>query len=78
MKKVSGFWSGIDPAGTLLAEHFEDDAAEVSAEGIDGDEKATREVCLDGEINDRMAFRARADLQKKIRPSDGCGRDTVP
>ncbi|MCZ6530321.1 MAG: hypothetical protein O6949_08315 [Chloroflexi bacterium] len=48
-----------------MAEHFEDDAAEVSAEGIDGDEKATREVCLDGEINDRMAFRARADLQNQ-------------
>ncbi len=36
LKKVSGFWSGIDPVGTLLAEHLEDDAAEVSAEGADG------------------------------------------
>ncbi len=30
LKKVSGFWSGIDPVGALLAEHLEDDAAEVS------------------------------------------------
>ena len=37
--------------------------APVSAEGIDGEEKATREVCLDGEKNDRMAFQARADYQ---------------
>ncbi len=28
--------SGIDPVGPLLAEHLEDDAAEVSAEGADG------------------------------------------
>ncbi len=27
LKKVSGFWSGIDPVGALLAEHLEDDAA---------------------------------------------------
>ncbi len=33
---VSNFWSGIDPVGPLLAEHLEDDAAEVSAEGADG------------------------------------------
>ncbi len=26
------------------------------AEGIDGEEKATGGVCLDGEKNDRMAF----------------------
>ena len=31
-----GFWSGLDPVGGFLAEHFEDDAAEVSAEGTDG------------------------------------------
>ncbi len=36
LKKVSGFWSGIDPVGTLLAEHLEDNAAEVPAEGADG------------------------------------------
>ncbi len=30
---------------------------------IDGEEKATGEVCLDGEKNDRMAFQARADCQ---------------
>ncbi len=35
-EKVSNFWSGIDPVGTLLGEHLEDDAAEVSAEGADG------------------------------------------
>ncbi len=33
------------------------------AEGIDGEEKATGGVCLDGEKNDRMAFQARADTQ---------------
>ncbi len=30
------FWSGIDPVGSLLGEHLEDDAAEVTAEGSDG------------------------------------------
>ncbi len=30
--------------------------APAQAEGIDGEEKATREVCLDGEKNDRMGF----------------------
>ena len=30
------FRSGIDPVGTLLGEHLEDDTAEVSAEGADG------------------------------------------
>ena len=33
------------------------------AEGIDGEEIATGEVCLDGEKNDRVAFQARADYQ---------------
>ena len=33
---VSNFSSGIDPVGSLLAEHLEDDAAEMSAEGADG------------------------------------------
>ncbi len=28
--------SGIDPVGALLAEHLEDDATDVSAEGADG------------------------------------------
>ncbi len=36
LKKVSGFWSGIDPVGTLLGEHLEDDAAKVTAEGTNG------------------------------------------
>ncbi len=35
-EEVSDFSSGIDPVGTLLAEHLEDDAAKVSAEGADG------------------------------------------
>ncbi len=35
-EEVSNFLSGIDPVGALLAEHLEDDAAEVSAEGADG------------------------------------------
>ena len=35
-KIVSNFSSWIDPIGALLAEHLEDDAAEVSAEGADG------------------------------------------
>ncbi len=30
------FSSGIDPVGSLLAEHLEDDAAEVPAKGADG------------------------------------------
>ncbi len=30
---------------------------------IDGEEKATGGVCLDGEKNDRKAFQARADYQ---------------
>jgi hypothetical protein len=34
-EKVSNLSSGIDPVGTLLDEHLEDDAAEVSAEGAD-------------------------------------------
>ena len=29
------FSSGIDPVGPVLAEHLEDDAAEMSAEGAD-------------------------------------------
>ena len=33
------------------------------AEGLDGEEKATGGVCLDGEKNDRRAFQARADYQ---------------
>ncbi len=33
---VSNFSSWIDPIGALLAEHLEDDAAKVSAEGADG------------------------------------------
>ena len=37
--------------------------APAKAEGIDGEEKATGEVCLDGEKNDRVAFQARADYQ---------------
>ncbi len=28
--------SGIDPVGTVLAEHLEDDTAEVSSKGADG------------------------------------------
>ena len=35
-EKVSNFSSGIDPVASFLAEHLEDDAAEVSAEGADG------------------------------------------
>ncbi len=35
-KMLRGFWSGIDPVGTLLGEHLEDDAAEVTAEGTNG------------------------------------------
>ena len=38
--------------------------------------KATGEVCLDGEKNDRVAFQARADYQNHA--SDGCIGDTVP
>ena len=30
---------------------------------MDGEEKATGEVCLGGEKNDRVAFQARADYQ---------------
>ncbi len=33
---VSNFSSGIDPIRAVLAEHLEDDAAKVSAEGADG------------------------------------------
>ncbi len=33
---VSNFSSGIDPLGALLAEHLEDDAAEVTSKGADG------------------------------------------
>ena len=46
------------------------------AEGIDSEEKATREVCLDSEKNDRIAFQAQADYQ--IMPSDGCGSIEFP
>ncbi len=35
-EKASNFSSGIDSVGALLAEHLEDDAAEVSAESADG------------------------------------------
>jgi len=35
-EKVLNFSSGIDPVGTLLGEHLEDNAAEVSGEGADG------------------------------------------
>ncbi len=34
-EKVSNFSSGIDPVGTLLGEHLEDNAAEVSSKGSD-------------------------------------------
>ncbi len=33
----------------------------VEADATDGEEKATGEVCLDGDKNDRMTFQARAD-----------------
>ncbi len=33
---LRGLWSGIDPVGTLLGEHLEDDTAEVTAEGAYG------------------------------------------
>ncbi len=33
---VSNFSLGIDPVGSLLAEHLEDDAAEVTSKGSDG------------------------------------------
>ena len=36
------------------------------AEGIDGEEIATREVCLDGKRNDQMAFHALADYQNHV------------
>ncbi len=46
------------------------------AEEIDGEEKATREVCLDGEkITEWPSKRGPIT---KIMPSDGCKRDTVP
>ncbi len=45
-------------------------------EGIDGEEKATGEVCLDGEKNDRMAFQARADCQNHA--IGWLQRNTVP
>ena len=35
-------------------------------EGIDGEEIATREVCLDGKRNDQMAFHALADYQNHV------------
>ncbi len=39
--------------------------APAQAERINGQEKATGGVCLDGEKNDRMAFQARADCQNQ-------------
>ncbi len=35
------------------------------AEGIDGEEKATGGVCLDGEKNDRKAFRKRSNRKSR-------------
>jgi hypothetical protein len=37
-----------------------------SGEGIDGEESATREVCLDGKRNDQMAFHALAGYQNHV------------
>ena len=42
---------------------------------IDGEEKATREVCLDGEKNDEWSSK-RGSITK-IMPSDGCKGGTV-
>jgi hypothetical protein len=35
-------------------------------EGIDGEEIATREMCLDGKRNDQMAFHAVVDYQNHV------------
>ena len=47
-------------------------------EGIDGEEKATGEVCLDGEKNDLQRWPSKRGPITKIMPSDGCIGDTVP
>ncbi len=45
--------------------------APAQAEEIDGEEKATREVCLDGEKNDRMGFwTSPTDENRAIRKAE--------
>ncbi len=58
------FWFGFKELGLISCGEFRRrvglvDAGSVfcvGSEGIDGDEKAAGEVCLDGEKNDRLAF----------------------
>ena len=64
-------WSQVGPVFKKI-EAISDEASRLRtffvfvAEGIDGEEIATRGVCLDGKRNDQVAFHALADYQNHV------------